>query len=225
MGIRRFVLDLIFPPKCVFCRVILKRGESDFCADCEVKLPFCSAEHAVQPGVGYSICVSPLFFKGHVRDSLHRYKFQNAKHYRRGYSRLLAECIREYCSDRYDLISWIPVSEKRRKKRGYDQSMLLAMATALELSDVAVETLKKVRDTPPQSNLGKWDERAANIQDAYEISDAELVEGKRILLIDDIVTTGATLSEAAACLLAAGVSEVLCATLARGDVAKIAQLV
>ncbi len=92
--------------------------------------------------------------------------------------------------------------------------MLIAMATALDLNDVAVETLRKSTHTEPQSSKGGLSERKANISGAYELTDPELVEGKRVLLIDDIVTTGATVSECARILREGGAAAVYCASLA-----------
>ncbi|MCL2827356.1 MAG: double zinc ribbon domain-containing protein [Oscillospiraceae bacterium] len=215
MGFRSLILDLLFPPRCVFCRSFLKGEKVLVCADCVDTLPYCEEERAIQPGEFYTYCISPLYFDGHVRKSLHRFKFEDARDYRRAYSAFLADCVRTHYKDKYDMISWVPVSRERRKKRGYDQAMLLALATALELDDVAAETLRKVKNAAPQSELGGRDERRANISGAYEVTDEELIAGKRILLIDDVVTTGATLSEAARSLLMAGADQVLCATLAR----------
>ena len=93
--------------------------------------------------------------------------------------------------------------------------MLLAMAAALKRDDVAVELLKKHTDVPAQSGVGSVEKRRANIAGVYAVADEELVRGRRILLIDDIVTTGATLSECAKTLRASGAEEVLCCTLAR----------
>ena len=87
--------------------------------------------------------------------------------------------------------------------------MLIAMAAALELDDVAVETLKKVVNAAPQSGTGSAEQRRANISGAYECADAELVRGRRILLIDDIITTGATVSECARVLGLAGAESVV----------------
>ena len=109
----------------------------------------------------------------------------------------------------------MPVSEKRRKQRGYDQAMLLAMAAALSLDDVAVETLKKCKDTPAQSSLECAEQRRTNVVDAYEIVDPELVAGQRVLLIDDIITTGATLEEASRTLKNAGAASVVAAAVAK----------
>lgn len=109
----------------------------------------------------------------------------------------------------------MPLSEKRKKERGYDQAFLLASAAALELNDVAVETLRKGRDNAAQSGLEGEAERRANVLGAYQPVDPELVEGKRVLIIDDVVTTGSTLSECARMLRSMGASDVVCATLAR----------
>jgi ComF family protein len=146
-----------------------------------------------------------------------RFKFRGASGYATAYGQILADCIRENPDVGYDIISWVPLSGKRKRKRGYDQAMLLALATALELEDVAAETLRKPHDVQAQSELGGRAERRANISGAYEVVDPELVEGKCVLLIDDIVTTGSTLDECASVLLAAGASRVVCAALARGE--------
>ncbi len=113
------------------------------------------------------------------------------------------------------MISWVPLSAKRLRKRGYDQAKLLAVEAARNLDCVAVETLRKVRNTDAQSSINDDSARRANILGAYEVPDPEFVAGKRILLIDDVVTTGATLSECARVLRTFGAKEVVCASLAR----------
>jgi predicted amidophosphoribosyltransferase len=191
------LLDLIFPPRCIFCRKLLKDGEKGICRTCLHDLPFTQGGDAVQTGSFFSVCVSPLYYSGTVRESLLRFKFAGASQYAGYYGKLLADAVREHLSGRYDLITWVPLSEDRMRRRGYDQAMLLALATSLNLDDVAVETLKKIVDTP--------------------MPDPDLVSGKRVVLIDHIITTGSTLSECARTLLAAGASEVVCAALARSE--------
>ena len=213
MGVLSGLLDLLFPPRCVFCRKLVRSGKDLICADCRASLPYTRAGGA-QHGDHYSVCIAPLYYEDKVRESLLRYKFHGASGYADAYAELLADCIRENLAGRYDLISWVPLSRKRLRERGYDQAMLLALNTALRLDDVAVSTLKKVRDVQKQSTVGSEEKRRANIAGAYEASDPELIAGKRILLVDDIVTTGATLSECAATLKAAGAAEILCAAVA-----------
>ena len=214
MSIFSQILDLFFPPRCIFCRRILKTGETGICTRCEKTISR-TKNGGRQTGEFISLCVSPLYYEGYVRESILRFKFHNATHYTEIYGSLIAECVMEYLSDSYDLITWVPLSPKRLKKRGYDQAMLLAMSTALKMDDVAVELLVKHTDVPAQSGVGGAEKRRANISGAYRVSDEEFVRGKRILLIDDITTTGSTLSECARMLKMAGVSKVVCATLAR----------
>ena len=210
------LLDLIFPPKCVFCKKLLHKGEDGICARCQEHLPWCVGPEAEQTMEFISLCASPLWYQDEVRESFHRYKFKGSRGYAKVYGRLMAQCVQDHLVGRYDLITWVPLSEQRRKARGYDQAMLLAEATALELGDVAAETLIKVRDTSAQSGLGKDDSaRRANVLGAYRPTDPELIAGRRVLLMDDVVTTGSTLSECARTLRTAGAREVVCASLAR----------
>ena len=209
------VLDLLFPSRCVFCRDILKSGEVGICSCCQNKLPWIVGQEAEQKFEFISLCVSPLWYQSDVRDSIRRYKFHDNSGYAKTYGHLLAQCITDHLAGRYDLITWVPLSAKSLKKRGYDQSMLLAMATALELNEVAVETLRKTRNTDTQSSLKDDSARRANVLGAYDVIDPELVVGKRILLIDDVVTTGSTISECARTLLTVGAKDVICAVLTR----------
>lgn len=209
------LLDLLFPPRCIFCRSILKQGECGICAHCQKELPWITGEEANQKFEFVSSCVSPLRYQGEVRESVHRYKFSDRSGYAKTYGTLLAQCITDHLKDKYDLITWVPLSAKSLKQRGYDQSMLLALSAALELNDVAVETLRKARNTDAQSSLKEDAARRANVLGAYEVVDPDLIEGKRILLIDDVVTTGSTLSECARTLRTYGAADVVCATLTR----------
>ena len=184
------------------------------CAKCVSSISR-TAGGGAQSGEFFTVCVSPLFYEDSVRESILRYKFKDLSTYAEVYGELIADCIRDNLSERYDIITWVPLSEKRRKKRGYDQAMLLAMAAALKLDDVAAELLIKHTDVPAQSGVGDASKRKANISGVYKTADEDLVRGRRVLLIDDIITTGATLSECAKTLRLSGAEEVLCCTLAR----------
>ena len=216
MSFFSIVLDLLFPPKCVFCSKVLNKGDEGWCDKCTESLPYAD-NYGKQDGDIFDFCVSPLYYTGVVRRSILRYKFRDAPYYADIYAKFLAECIRECPDIEYCIISWVPLSGKRERSRGYDQAMLLAMATALELDDIAVETLKKPHDVQAQSELGDKAERSANISGAYEVPDPDLVAGKRVLLIDDVVTTCSTLDECTRVLLSAGATGVVCAALARSE--------
>lgn len=214
MGIGAFVLDLLYPPRCVFCRGFLKRQSLLICPACAKILPR-TAQGGVQRGEDFGLCYAPLYYEGAVRESLHRYKFGGASHYAGTYGALLGACLRENADGDWDLITWAPVSRKRLRERGYDQARLLAEQTAAFFSAEAVPALEKIRNTPKQSTLGSRAARRANVAGAYRVPDPARVAGKRVLLVDDIVTTSATLSECARALKHAGAAGVVCAALAR----------
>lgn len=205
------LLDLLFPPRCVYCRKFLRGGEKFVCSACSGAVPLNEED---RKGDFFRLCVAPLRYEGRVRDSVLRFKFRGATNYAPYYGKLLAGCIASKLAGKYDIVTWVPLSVKRMKSRGYDQAMLLAMAAALELDDVAVELLKKTVDVPAQSGVGSAEKRRANINGAYEAVNADMLLGKRVLIIDDIITTGSTLSECARTLLMAGAEEVYCAAFA-----------
>ena len=207
------ILDIFFPPRCAFCRRRLRPGENGLCRRCEAELPWCDPARKPGPAFVDAVC-SPLQYRDSVRDALHRYKFSGVTAYAGVFGRLVADCVRENLAGEYDLISWVPLSSERLAERGYDQAMLIALAAALELDDVAVETLRKTRNTAPQSLTANAGERRANIAGAYEVLDPELVRNRRVLLIDDIITTGNTVSECARILGLAGAESVVCASVA-----------
>ena len=124
--------------------------------------------------------------------------------------------MREERAD-YDLITYIPISDQRRRKRGFDQVELLAKEVSAQLGIPCVVTMKKVRHNRPQSGIVGHAQRRANVLGAYQVTDGKALQGKKILLLDDIVTTGATAGEAARVLLTAGASEVHLAVIARAN--------
>ncbi|MEG1720246.1 MAG: ComF family protein [Pseudoflavonifractor sp.] len=207
------ILDLIFPPRCVFCGAILSKG--GLCDQCQPLLPWLTEGTAEQTLEFCSLCVSPLRYEGAVRKSIHRYKFRGMRGYAEIYGGLVADCIRDHLAGRYDLISWVPLSKKHLRTRGYDQAFLLANAAARSLGTAPQPTLRKARNTAAQSGLTEDSARRANVMGAYEVPNPALIAGKRVLLIDDVVTTGSTLTECARVLRTAGAADVICATLSR----------
>lgn len=149
-----------------------------------------------------------------MRSSLLRYKFYNARSYGQAYGRLLAMKLTEDHPEPFDLITWVPISRLRRFRRGYDQVELLAHAVGKELGRSPSSLLKKIRNTPPQSTIRDAAKRRANVLGAYRVTDPALIEGKHILLLDDVLTTGATASECAKTLMIAGAKSVYFAAIA-----------
>lgn len=210
-----FILDLLYPPRCVFCRALLRNDEKDLCTKCQPELPWITGEQARQKLEFVSTCISPLWYQGQVRDSIHRFKFSDRSGYANAYGHFIVQCIEDHLHGAYDFITWVPLSRKRMRQRGYNQAKLLADSIAYELGNITKETLRKIRETNAQSGLNNDAARRANVIGAYEVVAPEDVQGKRILLIDDVVTTGSTLSECARILRIYGAEDVVCATLAR----------
>lgn len=208
------LLDLLFPPKCPFCGKLLEEGQTLLCPVCQCELPWAQGTQGERKVEFVDLCVSPLWYRGKVRDSHHRYKFSGVRAYAEPYATLMEQCVTDRLQGRFDLITWVPLSRKRLRKRGYDQSQLLAQRMADRLDMPCGRLLKKVRDTKAQSGLKGESERRANVLGAYEIYPGVQPAGKRVLLVDDVVTTGATLSECARVLRTAGAAGVVCVTLA-----------
>lgn len=213
MNLLNAILNLIYPPKCPFCGRVLERGEEGMCTRCQRTLPWTDGAN---PCVDFcDISLSPLKYQGGVREAVHRYKFNYGRVHSRLFGTLMAQCLHDRWSDPVDAVVWVPLSRKHRRRRGYDQAELLARRVG-ELSGIpVVEGLEKIRETATQSGIEKPSERRANVLGAYQVKPEVDLSGKRVVLVDDVVTSGATLAECASCLRMAGVESVAALTFAR----------
>ena len=212
MRLYHSLMELLFPSKCILCRRLLRKGELDLCEACRIDAPeYPNRKNQLQFLDSFA---AVWYYEGNVRSSILRYKFYHARSYSVSYGRILGmKLLREY-PDGFDILTWVPVSRLRKLRRGYDQVELLAKAVGSELGVTPVPTLKKIRNNRPQSRMKDPAARKANVLGAYRILESADVKGKRVLLLDDILTTGATAGECARVLLTAGASEVHCAVLA-----------
>lgn len=212
MNLLNIILDLIYPPKCPFCGHVLEQGEVDLCFACQRTLPWTEGQN---PAVDFcDVCLSPLHYRDGVRLAVHRYKFSYGRVHSRFFGELMAQCLGDRLSEPVDAVVWVPLSRKRRRHRGYDQAELLARRVGELAGLPAMDALEKKRDTAVQSRLGKPSERRANVLGAYGVREGAELKGKRVVLVDDVVTSGATLSECAACLRMAGAEHVIALTFA-----------
>ena len=212
MKLFHWIWELLFPPKCILCRKLLETGETDLCRTCRAetetyptgkrKLQFLDSFAAV------------WYYERNVRGALLRFKFCGRRNLAPAFGRVMAMKLLQEHPEGFDVLTWIPVSRLRKIRRGYDQCHLLAMAVGRELGMEPVPVLKKIRNNPQQSSIRGEAQRRANVLGVYRVISPEAVQGKRILLLDDILTTGATAGEAARVLLTAGASEVHCAAVA-----------
>lgn len=208
----QWILEKLFPPKCILCGKILEKEEMDLCHHCRIHAPECPQRNLKLQFLDSWTAI--WYYEENVRKSLLRYKFYNARSYADGYGRLLAMKLQTDFPDGFDILTWIPISRLRKLRRGYDQVELLAYAVGQELGIQPVSLLKKIRHNRPQSGISGHARRRANVLGAYRCIDAEILKDKRIVLLDDILTTGATAGECARVLLTAGASEVHCAVVA-----------
>lgn len=203
---------LLFPPKCLFCQTLLSDAQTDLCHSCREHAP-----NFEKSKIRFSFLArwtGVWYYKDGVRESILRYKFGKHRGYAKAYGRFLSMKLLNSRMDSYDILTWIPISRRRKWKRGFDQVELLAKEVSCQLNAPAIATLQKVRHTPPQSTIGDAAHRRANVLGAYRVLDPAQVKDKRILLLDDIITTGATASECAKTLMLAGAKEVNLAVLA-----------
>ena len=206
------ILNLLYPPRCILCRRLLKKEETDLCTDCRMEAPFFPDTKRNLQFLDSFAAV--WYYESSVRGSLLRFKFRGARGYGASYGKLLAMRLMQQYPEGFEVLTWIPVSRLRKLRRGYDQVELLAKAVGRELGMIPVSTLKKVRHNRQQSRISESAQRRANVLGVYRVTDPDLIRDRRVLLLDDILTTGATASEAGRVLLTAGAKEVHCAAVA-----------
>ena len=209
----KWLLDLIYPPKCVICGKLLAPDETDVCKACVIDLPVNAAP--VEPGEFYSACCAPFRYEGTLRASVLRFKFGGRVNYARFYADYLAASVQSQLSGEFDLITWVPISELRRMERGFDQTRLIARELGKRLGMTPIRTLRKFKHNQRQSRMADVSARRGNVKGVYRVVRKERFAGKRVLLIDDIVTTGATLSECSYMLRLGGAKRVVAAAVAK----------
>ena len=212
MKLLNWLCDILFPPKCLLCRRILADDELDLCHSCRIHGPECPNSQKKLPFIDSWAAV--WYYEDTPRRSLLRYKFRGKRNYAQGYGRLLAMKLQQAHPEGFDILTWVPVSPLRKWKRGYDQVELLAHAVGKELNLVPMEVLRKIRHNRPQSGIVGDARRRANVLGVYRVENPEVLQGKRVLLLDDIITTGSTAGECARVLLTAGAKEIHCGAMA-----------
>ena len=200
------IMNLLFPPKCILCGKLLEKNETDLCHSCRIDSPECSPSKNKLRFLDSWVAV--WYYEHPVRRSLLRFKFRGCRGYAPGYGRMLAMKLLQEHPEGFDILTWVPISPLRKFTRGYDQSQLIAQCVGRELGMMPQRLLRKVRHNRPQSGVKGDAHRRANVLGAYQALQPETFAGKRILLIDDIITTGSTAGECARVLLTAGAKEV-----------------
>jgi ComF family protein len=219
------MLSWLFRPQCAACGEL---SEDPLCEACALSLVELggACERCAQPGrrlcsrcahdpLPIDRIVSPWRFGGALAIAIRRLKFTGATHVARTLAPLWAPLLAAAVSDTDGIVVPVPLHWRRRFQRGFDQTWLLARhACALAGLTPPRSLLRRLYAAPPQSTLPAID-RAANVDGAYAVRRA--VVGRTVILVDDVVTTGATLAAAARPLRDAGASQIIGVALARAE--------
>ncbi|MBQ8974371.1 MAG: ComF family protein [Oscillospiraceae bacterium] len=205
------VIDFLIPRKCVFCGSITE--SENVCSECGKNLPY---REQRQIDIEYADgAYAPFRYTQGVVKAIHRYKFGGAYQLAKPIGDYIAACLSDNLHQDVDIVTWVPVNRLRKLKRGYDQAQLLAQRVSKALGTECVSVLVKRKNIAPQFSMRNPEARRENVKDAYALKDKARVEGKRVLLVDDVITTGATLSKCCELLMQAGAKGVVCAAFAK----------
>jgi len=230
-------LDIIFPPRCHFCKMFIAAAdEIHLCSKCMEECRVIDSPLCTRCGIPFvtdvgenhlcGACIDrpPRFtaaraaalFEGPVRELVHRLKYKGRVQLRRPLGLLAVRQLSTFAADSSaDLIIPVPLHVKRLRQRGFNQAILLGEILAREWRlPLMRRNLMRIRWTEPQINLSAA-ERVANVRGAFSVREPELVRDKRVLLVDDVYTTGSTVAECTKVLLQAGAEEVFVVTIAR----------
>jgi len=227
------LVDFLYPSGCVGCNLI---GEGYLCRACLNKVafiekPFCRNCGVPIPESGRNYCPKCAFEFGYhdggvsiaLYDEPLSLLIQDLKYNgEKGIAKFLAgiavsrlPVLDEFDDLRCDAVHPVPLFPKRKLSRGYNQSALIGKCLAESMQiDYTDDILMRVKDTKSQTGL-THDERIVNMKNAFVVRDESMIKGKSILLVDDVMTTGATIQECARVLKEAGVSKVKFLTIAR----------
>ena len=209
-------LNLIYPLHCLGCQSPLEAmDEFRLCGRC-----IASINHNAMPPFELDDCrvnaYSACLYDDALKELVHRFKYKGKTILARIFSKLMIDYIKKNpeIADA-DMITVVPLHKGRLREREFNQSLLIAGPISKEYFLALINTLEKTRKTRYQNELMK-NERLKNLRGAFTVSPKADIKDKKILLIDDIMTTGSTLGECAKTLLNGGAKSVKCFTLARG---------
>ncbi len=229
-----FLLDLVYPRRCPVCDGLLPFGGPLICNSCRgvpkpVREPRCRKCGKMLLSEAREYCadcmsmrhsfdraVSMFLYDSAMQASIYRYKYGNRREYADYYARCMASFLGpEIRSFRPEALVPVPLHRSKLKQRGFNQAELLAVRLG-ELLEIPVEAglVKRVRETAPQKTLGR-EERRKNLKRSFTLCGND-VKLSRILVIDDIYTTGSTVDELSSVLKKGGAREVYAAALCSG---------
>jgi ComF family protein len=218
------LLDLFLPPRCggcgrlgslycETCRGRTRRLEEPICGRCGAEVEHARSRCGCQARIRRLTRLrSAAAYEGPLEKALHRFKYEGRRPLARPLALLLAERL-AVDGMAAEAVTWVPLHERRRRRRGYNQAELLGRELARFCQLPVVSGLVRLRDTPPQVGLDRL-RRQANVAGAFRWEGKELAR-RSLLLVDDVATTGATLEACAGALKIGGAGAVIGFTVAR----------
>ena len=208
------ILEIIFPNVCGMCGRINK---NNLCPQCKIKLKEITKANIIKVKNKNFTYLAYLFkYDGIIREKILKYKFKDSAYLYKTFSEIIIK-NKKMCGfiKKYDIIIPVPIHKKRYKERGYNQSELLAKEIA-KILEIPMEkhVLIKALNNTPQSKLSKQ-ERKNNAIGVYKTINNQKIINKKVILVDDIYTTGSTANECSKMLKQAGVSEIAVLTIAK----------
>ncbi len=219
------IAEFFFPRRCLLCGRIASDAEA-VCSDC-VKAVARNHAYMLPPDPRRKdlyCCTAALVYTGPVRSGILGLKFRERKGAAAVFAKYMAEVRYVNSVETCDFVTAVPLSKRKLASRGFNQSELIGRAYASYTGKTYMAgVLTKTKENQTQSALRDAKRRVENVKDCYEVRDPSLVRGKRILLVDDVYTTGATIRECARVLRRAGAETVcgLTAATAHGQNTKI----
>lgn len=210
-----FIINLIYPNVCGICGKVCK---NDICNKCLVKLKkYKECKKHIYLTRNFTTHMYIFRYEELIRNSIIQYKFSDKAYMYKTFAEIILK-DKKVCGflKSYDIIIPVPISKKRNNSRGYNQSELIIKQLKRNINEINLQTniLYKIKDTLPQSKLDK-EHRKNNLNGAYEVRNNKILQDKKILLFDDIFTTGSTADECSKILKNAGAYEVGILTLAK----------
>lgn len=206
------LLSIFFPNHCPYCSELIPYNMNE-CKCCRATFPL---EPQVELTPTGEICIAPFVYDGKVRLAIEGFKFRGRLSNGCSLSAAISRAVKmTYGKDMdYELVTCVPMSNDRKRKRGFNQSEVLAEKAAAELQKPFIRLLKRESGAPVQHELSYKERIAQRSDTTIHLTDPELVKGKSILLIDDVMTTGTTLSNCCRILHEGGAARILCAVAA-----------
>lgn len=228
-------MEILFPPVCLSCEKFtgnennllceacfdsIKLNNTLFCPVCQARIPgsiaICSHSKEKSNEFPFLLASATSYSNIAVRNLIHSFKYKGFEKATLVLENILADYLKSLDFDFSGFcIAAMPLHPLKQRKRGFNQAKLISKIVANRLNIPEIEPLIRIKNTLSQAKSKNRQDRKENIKNAFIITNPELVQGKKIIFIDDVLTSGATMAEASRTLKAAGAKQIIALVIAR----------